>query len=413
MQAYGQERNMYDTLKLALGNLRHRGLRSWLTLLGIVIGITAVIALLSLGQGLEEAIADQFSGIAADRLVVTNAEAGFGPPGSTAVRKLTSHDQELIGRVPGVVSTIPRLIRVASVEYNQQKQFIFVGSLPKEQEAIDFIYTTFQINTAAGKLLKSSDLGVVMLGSEIAEEIQFDKEIRIGTHLKIQDKDFEVMGILAPLGNIQFNHAIFMPEDDLKDILGIDDEIDVLVVKVESVQRSEEVAAEIARKLRKDRHEKEGEEDFSVQTPASLLSSVTTILNVINLVVSGIATIALLIGAIGVSNTMFTAVIERRKEIGVMKAVGARNRDVLSLFLIESGLLGLIGGILGVSLGIALAYFAAYAANISLGTTLLQASFSLPLMFTAVIFTFLLGLLAGMIPAWQASRLPPTEALRG
>ncbi len=401
-----------DYFSLALKNLRRRGLRSWLTLLGIVIGITAVIALIALGQGLEQAISGQFSGIAADRLVVTNSEAGFGPPGSTTVRKLTSHDQKLIERVPGVISTIPRLIRVTSVEYNRQKQFIFVGSLPKEQEAINFIYTTFQINTAAGKLLKSSDLGSVMLGSDIAKEIQFNKEVRVGTHIKIQGKDFEVAGILEPLGNIQFNHAIFMPENDMKDILGIDDEIDVLIVKVESVQRSEEISADIARKLRKDRHEKEGEEDFSVQTPVALLSSVTTILKVINLVISGIAAIALLIGAIGVSNTMFTAVIERRKEIGVMKAVGAHNKDILLLFLIESALLGLIGGVLGILIGIALAYTAAYAANLALGTTLLQASFSLPLMLAAVIFTFLLGLLAGMIPAWQASRLPPTEALR-
>ena len=397
---------------LALKNVRHRGLRSWLTLLGIIIGITAVIALLSLGQGLQNAITGQFSGISADRLVVSNAEAGFGPPGSTAVKKLTSHDQELIERVSGVVSTIPRLIRITTVEYNRQAQFIFTGSMPANAESLEFMYTTFQMNVASGRLLKASDRNVVLLGSDIAKETRFDKEIRAGTHLKIQGKEFEVIGILEPMGNVQFNQAIFMPEEDLKDILNIDDEIDILIVKIADLKRSEEIAAEITRKMRKDRHEKEGEEDFAVQTPAALLSSVGTILTIINIVVAGIAAIALLIGAIGVSNTMFTSVVERRREIGVMKAVGARNKDILTLFLIESGLLGLIGGILGVLLGVVFAYVASAAANFALGATLLQASFSLPLMISAVLFTFFLGIIAGTIPALQASRMAPTEALR-
>lgn len=397
---------------LALKNVRHRGLRSWLTLLGIIIGIAAVIALLSLGQGLQNAITGQFSGIAADRLVVTNTEAGFGPPGSTAVNKLTSHDRDVIEGVSGVVSTIPRLIRITRVAYNKQTNFIFTGSLPKEQEGIDFVYTTFQIKPASGRLLTANDRGKVLLGSDIAKESRFDKEIRVGTRLEIQGKEFEIEGILAPLSNLQFNNAIFMPEEDLKDILAIGDEIDVLVVRVANVKQSEEISADIARKMRKDRHEKEGEEDFAIQTPAALLASVGTILTIINIVVAGIAAIALLIGAIGVSNTMFTSVIERRKEIGVMKAVGARNRDILTLFVIESGLLGLLGGIIGTLLGIGFAVGAAAGANAALGTSLLQASFSLPLIGTAVLFTFFLGIIAGLIPAWQAGRLPPTEALR-
>ena len=401
-----------DYFYLVLKNIRRRGLRSWLTLLGIIIGITAVISLLSLGQGLQEAITSQFSGIAADRLIVTNTEAGFGPPGSTAVRKLASHDQQLLERVPGVVLTIPRLIRVTSIEYNRQKQFIFTGSLPKEQEAIDFIYTTFQLKVTEGKLLKAGDRGVVLLGSEVAKETLFDKEIHTGTHLKIQGNDFEVVGILAPLGNVQFNHAIFMPEDDLKTILDIKDEIDVLIIKTTSIARSEEIAADIARKFRKDRHEKEGEEDFSVQTPAALLSSVNTILNVINIVVAGIASIALLIGAIGVSNTMFTAVIERRRDIGVMKAVGARNADVLSLFIIESGLLSLLGGLLGVVLGITMSKLIEHIAATQLGTTLLQAAVPPWLIISCLFFACFIGTLSGIWPAWRASKLKAVDALR-
>jgi putative ABC transport system permease protein len=405
-----------DSFYLALKNIRHRGLRSWLTLLGIIIGIAAVISLLSLGQGLQEAITGQFSGIAADRLVVTNAETAFGPPGSTAVKKLSEHDVDVIESVPGVVSTIPRLIRVTPVEYNRRKQFVFTGSLPQEQEQIDFIYRTFQLKAASGRLLKSGERGSVILGSQFAthfaQEEHFGKEIRVGTHFDIQGKDFEVAAILAPLSNFQFNNAIFIPEKDLKEILGIKDEIDLIVVKIADIEKSKETATEIARKMRKDRHQKEGEEDFSVQAPASLVAGVNTILVAINVVVSGIAAIALLIGAIGVSNTMFTSILERRKEIGIMKAVGARNRDVLVLFVLESGLLGLIGGVLGALTGVAIAFGAASAANAALGTSLLHASFSMPIILGSVCFTFLLGIIAGMIPAWQASILKPVEALR-
>lgn len=405
-----------DSFRLAAKNLRHRGLRSWLTLLGIIVGIAAVIALLSLGQGLQEAITGQFGGIAADRLVVTNAEAGFGPPGSTTIKKLTEHDQDIIENVPGVVATIPRLIRVTAVEYNRRKQFIFTGSLPREQEQIEFIYETFQLKAASGRLLKAGERGSVMVGSELvahfAQEAHFGKEIHVGTHLKIQGEDFEVAAILAPSGNVQLNFAVFMHEEDMKEILDIKDETDLIIVRTISADRSEKIAEEITRKLRKDRHQKESEEDFSVQTPSAVIATVTTILDAVNIVVSGIAAIALLIGAIGVSNTMFTSVLERRKEIGVMKAVGARNKDILSLFILESGLLGLLGGVLGALVGVAIALGSASAANAALGTTLLRASFSFQLIAGAVLFTFLLGIIAGLIPAWQASRLPPVEALR-
>ncbi|MBM3233005.1 ABC transporter permease [Candidatus Pacearchaeota archaeon] len=403
---------MVETLKLAMSNLRHRGVRSWLTLLGIIIGITAVIALLSLGQGLQNAITGQFSGIAADRLILTNAEAGFGPPGSTAVRKLTEHDQNVVDGISGVKSTIPRLIRVTSVDYNRQRKFIFTGSLPDRQEGIDFFYTSFQIKTKEGKLLKSSDKGEILLGSELAKERQFGKDIHAGTKLTIQGREFSVAGILAPSGNMQFNNAMLMPEEDMRNILELSDEMDILIIRIDDIERSDEIKESIENKLRKDRNLKKGEEDFSIQTPAGVISSVNTILTVINIVVAGIAAIALLIGSIGVSNTMFTSVLERKKEIGTMKAVGAKNSDILFIFLIESGMLGFIGGSIGVVMGIGFAYAAAAGANSALGTNLLQASFSLPLIGGAVLFTFLLGIIAGSIPAWKASRMHPVEALR-
>ena len=146
-----------------------------------------------------------------------------------------------------------------------------------------------------------------------------------------------------------------MNEEDMKKLFNLKDEYDMIVVQVYDSNQAEDIAKKISEALRKDRKEKTGEEDFSVQTPLQAISSVDTILNIINLIIGGIAAISLLIGAIGIANTMYTSVLERTKEIGTMKAVGAKNKEILYIFVIESGLLGLIGGIIGAGMGMGLA----------------------------------------------------------
>jgi len=404
-----------DYFFLALGNLRHRGLRSWLTMLGIFIGIAAVVSLISLGQGLQTAITGQFGALSTDTLIVQNAGTSFGPPGSTVVKKLNEHDIKIIESVPNVKETIKRLIRVTKIEFNGIASFSFLGSMPEKQSQVDFIYDSFSLKAEEGKLIKSDDYGKVVLGHNFAMESNgFEKPIHVGSKIKIQDKTFEVAGILEETSSFQFNLVVLMTEKDMKDLLGIGDEIDLIVVQVndKGKEKIEETASEIERKMRKDRNEKPGEEDFTVQTPSQVLSAVDNILTAINIVVSGIAAISLLVGGIGIANTMFTSVLERTKEIGTMKAVGAKNSDILLIFLIESGLLGLIGGIIGASLGIGLAFAVSGIANSSLGTTILKVSISWPLVFASIGFSLIIGMLSGIIPAIQASKLSPVEALR-
>lgn len=399
-----------DYFVLASKNLKKKGIRSWLTLLGIIIGIAAVVALISLGQSLETAITGQFSSIAADRLVISSTETGFGPPGSTAVRKLTEHDVKIIESVSGVKEVIPRIIRILKVEHGRDSHFEFTGSIPEDQDQIDIIYETFQLEVNKGKLLKSGDSRKVMIGSGL--EDHFDKKIRVGTILEIQGKDFEVIGILKPLSSIQFNNALYMPEKDLKDALQIEDELDLIIAKIDSPENAEEVSEAIKRKLRKDRDQDEGEEDFSVETPLQTVSAVSSILGAINITITGIAAISILIGAIGVMNAMFTSVLERTKEIGVMKAIGAENKDILAVFIVESSFLGLVGGILGALLGLGLALGASVAANSFFQSEIFNVSPSPTLLIGSILFSAILGILAGTIPAYQASKLHPVEALR-
>jgi putative ABC transport system permease protein len=201
-------------------------------------------------------------------------------------------------------------------------------------------------------------------------------------------------------------------ESDLKEALDIGDEQDIIVAKVSSGYDIESVAEAIKEKMRKDRKLKEGEEDFSVQTPVSAVQGVNNILNIVNLIIAGIAAISLIVGGIGIANTMYTSVLERTKEIGIMKAIGAKNSDILLIFLFEAGMLGMAGGIIGVLIGLGLSFGMSTAANSALGTTLLKVTFSPMLIIGALTFSLTIGIISGVMPAIRASKLKPVDALR-
>lgn len=401
-----------DYFHLALKNVRKRGIRSWLTMLGVFIGIAAVVSLISLGNGLETAITGQFGALSVDTLTIQGADTGFSPPGSTAVRKMTEHDLDIIESVSGIKITIPRYLRFAELEYNKIVGFAAIGSVPEDQDQIKEVYETASIKIAQGRLLEKGDSGVVVLGDDFVKNDLYGKPIRVGSEVTIKNENFKVVGIIERSSTFFLNGAVFMMEDDIKDLFEVGDEIDFIVVRVEDKNQIEEIADEISRKLRRDRGQKIGEEDFEVQTPSQSLGTVNTIINVINIVVTGIALIALLVGGIGIANTMFTSVLERTKQIGVMKAIGAKNSDILSIFLIESALLGLIGGLVGAFIGLTLAIGVSQIANAALGNEIFSVSVSFPLLLGAVSFALLIGILSGIVPALQASKLNPVEALR-
>jgi putative ABC transport system permease protein len=403
---------MNKYFSLALKNIRRRKLRSWLTLLGIFIGIAAVVSLISLGNGLESAITGQFSSLGVDKLIITNSQTSFSVPGSTSIAKLTEHDVNIIKQVSGTEEVIPRLLRPVKIEYNKIASYTLAASMPQEDKQLKLIYDTLNLDASSGRLLRKDDFGKVVLGSDFAKTTAYDKQLQVGARIKTQAKEFEIIGFMKPASTVQLNIVVLMLEDDMKKLFDVDNEWDMIIVKVDDNYNVDKVAEDIKEKLRKDRHEKEGEEDFSVQTPASLIGSVNTILNIINLIIIGIASVSLIVGGIGIANTMYTSVLERTREIGVMKAVGARNSDVLIIFLFESGLLGLIGGVIGAILGISLSLGISSIANAALGTTLLKVSISWPLLLGAISFSLVVGILSGILPAIQASKLKPVDALR-
>ncbi len=245
-----------DYFFLALGNLRHRGLRSWLTILGVFIGIAAVVALITMGNGLRTAITGQFSTLSIDKLMIQNAGTGMGPPGSTVIKKLTEHDLEIINNVNGVDYAVSKLLRMVKVEFNKNVGFMYLTNVPEDEKEIKLLYESMNLKIQDGRLLKAEESGKIILGANIAAEENFEDEIKVGDKLTIKGKGFEVIGILKSSSSFQTNELILMNEKDMKNLLNIRDEIDFIVAQVSDAKQAESVAEKIKEDLRKDRNEK-------------------------------------------------------------------------------------------------------------------------------------------------------------
>jgi len=401
---------MKDHFLLAFSNLKRRGLRSWLTMIGIFIGIAAVVGLISLGQGLQGAINQQFEQLGKNTIVIQSKTVG--PPGTaTGNLVLTTKDLDAIKNVRGVDNAVGILIRYTALTFKDElKVEAVVGIDPKD---VSFFSALQNFKIIKGRDLKTGDGLKAVVGNSLSVDGKVWKRgVVIGETINVAGTNFKVVGILDSSGNPFNDAAVYVPKDSLRQVLNIPNQEDEIDAKSQEGFNPSDVADSISRKLRQERGEKEGKETFNVQTSEQLLNTFTNIFNIVQGVLVGIAAISLLVGGIGIMNTMYTSVLERTKEIGTMKAVGAKNSDILLIFLFESGLLGLVGGAIGVTLGIGLGKGVQYIATAALGTNLLQASITLPLIVGALAFSFLIGSSSGIFPAMQAARLKPADALR-
>ena len=228
----------------------------------------------------------------------------------------------------------------------------------------------------------------------------------------VQGSEFEVIGIMKKQGSFIFDNIVLMNEEDMRKTLDIpNDQYDIIVAQIQSNADIASVQESIEKLMRKERDVKKGEEDFTVQTPQAILSQVNSTLFAVQLFVYIIAGISIVVGGIGIMNTMFTSVLERTKEIGIMKSIGARNSTILFMFFFESGVLGLIGGALGVILGYLIATTGGAIAAAS-GYAMLKPYFPWWLTVGCLLFSFLIGACSGYFPARQAASLKPVDALR-
>ena len=402
-----------DYLILALKNLKHRGIRSWLTLLGIFIGVTAVVALIGLGAGLQAAVGAQF-GVSSTQVLTVQAGGlnSFGPPGSGAVNKLTLDDVDAIDRLSSVKVAIPRIISSGKMEFNNIVGFGYSASVP-DGEKRKIAYEVMDSNVAVGRILKDGDVDKVVLGYNFwKDDAIFGEAIVPGKSVLIQDEKFIVIGILEKTGSLVFDNIVMMNDAPLRDLMNYGDDVDVIAVQAKSEDDMDRAKEDIEKLLRKRRDVKEGEEDFEVSTPEAMMETVNSILGGVQAFIIIIASISILVGALGIVNTMTTSVLERKKEIGIMKAIGAKNSQVFMQFFFESGMLGFIGGLIGVILGTLIGVAGIVGINSFLGSEL-SPTIDFVLIGGALAGSFVIGAAAGIVPAMNAAKQNPVEALRG
>ncbi|MBW2988684.1 ABC transporter permease [Candidatus Woesearchaeota archaeon] len=401
-----------DYFLFSFNNLKSRKLRSWLTMLGIFIGIAAVVALIGLGEGLRVAINSQFGFLGADLMMITTGGA-HGPPGTTIVEvPFTKSNVGQIESVGGVRMAAGRIANQIKMGYNDKTSFSIATSMPDGEDRRD-IEEAINYEAAKGRLLDDGDKYAAVIGSSLADEKTFGKEIMPGSKIELEDKEFKVAGILEKKGNFMLDSSILLNEDVQRELFEEEaDEYDMIGVRVREGADIEEVKKDIEKLLRKKRDVDEGEEDFTVETAQNIVENLNNILLSVNIFVWIIAGISLVVGGIGIMNTMYTAVLERTREIGIMKSIGARNSSIFTLFFMESGLLGSAGGIIGILLGVFFATSLAAIGRAALGSELIGTHFSIFLILGALLFSFSVGAVFGVLPAYKASKLNPVDAIR-
>jgi len=398
-----------DYFKFSLRSLKERKVRSGLTVLGIFLAIVTIFVLLSMSLGLKETVDKEFQKLGGDRFFI-QPKGQLGAPGTGGAVQLTTDDVDFIEKINGVDKVSYIVAGSAKVTFKEKSRYVYAAGLPMEKEKFDFVMSSGMPDIAFGRMLKKSDVGKVNIGSRY--DILFDKPVKTGDKIFINDVEFEVIGVFEPVGNPQDDSNVYMTLEDFKELYNSGDRVDFIYVSAFAGENLAAVANNVERKLMKHRGVDEKTIDFSVLTPEELLASFGTILNILTAFLVGIGFISVLVGGIGIANTMYTSVLERNKEIGTMKAIGARNSDILMIFVIEAGILGLIGGVLGLIVGAGIAKMIEIIANQALGSNLLQASFNPIIVFGSLGFAFLVGLLSGVLPSYQASKLKPVDALR-
>lgn len=401
-----------DFLKFVIKSLMHRKLRTWLTVLGIVIGVTIVVALVSLSSGMQKTIDAQFQSLGANRIMVTPGQGGFGVSFGFSSAKLTDGDRNVISRVSGVEYTGAFRVQALHVEFEKQRKTENIGGVVVDKESLDMFKTVGFLAVEEGRFLEEGDNFVAVVGYGVAHG-EFDKNISVGDNIKIKDRQFKVIGIHKRSGNPGEDNVIRIPVDAMRAMSDdpTNKELTTIIVTAKPDYDIDQVAETIKEKLRKFRNVKKDEEDFNVATSEQLISTFKQALAVVQIFLISIAGISFVVGGIGVTTTMVTAVFERTKEIGILKSIGATNKFVQMLYMTESGLLALLGGVIGILIGSGIALVAELIAK-QQGLELFSADINFTLIFGSLIIAFIVGVISGYYPARIASKLNPIEAIR-
>jgi putative ABC transport system permease protein len=410
--------NPWQGALTALDSLTANKLRSALTILGIVIGVAAVIALVSIGRGAQAQITSQIQSIGTNLVFVRpgSIQQGGVAAGAGSAATLTQEDAEALFSVPGVVGVAPEVNGAAQVTYlGQNTRTRVVGVTP------DYV-SVRNLSLADGEFVSQANVtaqsSVVVLGSAVADTLFGGSGGVVGQTVRMNGQPYRIIGVLASKGGTGFgsqDDQVLVPLTTAQTRLtgsnrfrgaNVINQINVEVASAGEVQPAIDGITEVLR----ERHGTvEGEDDFIVQNQQDQLSALTSVTTTLTLFLGGIAGISLLVGGIGIMNIMLVSVTERTREIGVRKAIGARRRDILYQFLVESAVLSLVGGFIGIAAGWIIARLMG---RVQLGGSAITPVVGLDSVLLATSFSIAVGLFFGIYPATRAASLEPVEALR-
>ncbi len=398
-----------DEISYTLKNLKTRKIRSFLSVLSILIGIMAIFALISFGVGLQDYMNQFMTEAGADMIFIMPKSAGI--PGMDENFFVTKEEIDFMGKIKGVEDVAPMYFNAVEIKKKKENSYKFI--IAYYPEHVYFLEDGMGVSVFRGRNLKKGDVYKVVLGyNYLIDERIFKRGVDLGDKVEIQGKMFDIVGFYQEIGNPADDSQTYVPPEAMEILFPeIEGKYAYAMIKPQAGINPNEMGDVIKRKLRKYKGQKEGKEDFFVQTYADIFEIYGSVISIVSGVLVLIALVAMAVAFVNIMNTMYTSVLERTREIGVMKAVGARNSDIIFVFMFESGLIGLVGGIIGVALG----YLISSAGGkimVMVGYSFLQPAFPWYLTTGCLLFAFITGMLAGLLPSMQASKLKPVDALR-
>jgi len=411
-----------ENIKVAFQALFLNKLRSFLTMLGIIIGVGAVIIIMAIGSGAQSSIVSNIQSMGTNLLTIEPGRdttrfgggAGFYRSSTATVSTATVRGDLYLSDYKALKENANTLTGVAAI-IQRSSTVTYLGT----SEAVSILASTDDIfnirnyKVSEGNFFNESNVSnssnVAVIGQQVVDDF-FGRIDPIGQNIKIDKQNFTVVGVLQPLGSNAFGQnqdlMIVIPITTAQNKLYGLSTVNNIIAQVRDESIMDQATSEITNILRQQHHILPGKlNDFDIRNPSQMLETMSSVTNTLALMLAGIAAISLLVGGIGIMNIMLVSVTERTREIGIRKAIGAKNKDILTQFLTESIVLSLTGGIVGIIFAVIISYLLKKFAGMNTAIT------TTPIIL-ALSFSTLIGLIFGIVPAMRAARLNPIESLR-